>query len=254
MAVPIRSIKFWINAFIPANIPGYTMPVPGRGGETMIPGPPEPGVSAGAGAGWYGYVPYAYAYAYPTLTSYGYHTDNRTFNNDIRASSRMHCECTVDMSLGQPVMTQYHRCDQTIAYNKADGSIAKTGYGEIKRMGFQLSSIDRDTVRIKMKYASSNPCVPPSKRIADINFFGDILIDFGARFLMSTVFLDNFPAFEAYATINDGAGVKLFHRMPEKGSTVVSLVGFAGIIAAASRKEEEKLVDEDQDGVFEPRY
>src|SRR6185503_21297619 len=160
MAVPIRSIKFWINAFIPGNIPGYTIPVPGRGGETMIPGPPEPGVTKGAGAGFHGYIPYAYAYAYPTLTSYGYHTDGRTFSNDIKASSRMHCEFRIDISTGRPQMTQYHRCDKTIAYNKADGTIAKTAFGETRRMGFQLTSIDREAVRIQMKCASSNPCVP----------------------------------------------------------------------------------------------
>jgi hypothetical protein len=28
MATVIRSIKFWINAFIPRDIPGYTMTVP----------------------------------------------------------------------------------------------------------------------------------------------------------------------------------------------------------------------------------
>lgn len=33
MAVPIRSVEFWINAFIPRDIPGYTMTVPaGRTG------------------------------------------------------------------------------------------------------------------------------------------------------------------------------------------------------------------------------
>ena len=46
MAIEIRSMKFWINAFIPRDIPGYTMTVPkGRyAGLTMIPGPQTVGI------------------------------------------------------------------------------------------------------------------------------------------------------------------------------------------------------------------
>ncbi|MBC7797825.1 MAG: hypothetical protein H7Z37_13210, partial [Pyrinomonadaceae bacterium] len=59
MAVPINSVKFWINAFIPLSVPGYTLAVPSHGGMSMIPGP--------------GVNPFSDCY----------HTDQRSFSNNI---------------------------------------------------------------------------------------------------------------------------------------------------------------------------
>lgn len=68
MPTPIHSVKFWINAFIPRDVSGYTKPVPGgpHRGKTMIPG--------------------------PNPVSDCYLTDQRDFSNDIHAKSRMHSE------------------------------------------------------------------------------------------------------------------------------------------------------------------
>ncbi len=68
MPVDIRSIKFWINAFIPKDIPRYTRPVPGSPVITMIPGPVlVPGSDC-------------------------YPTDQRGFSYEVHAKSRMHSE------------------------------------------------------------------------------------------------------------------------------------------------------------------
>jgi hypothetical protein len=89
-AVAIKSVKFWINAFIPKIIPGYTRPVPGNPMLTMIPGPVL------------------------VTGSDCYYTDQRDFSNEIHASSRMHSEGRVEFrSSRDPVMTQWHNCDTT---------------------------------------------------------------------------------------------------------------------------------------------
>jgi hypothetical protein len=246
MPLPVHSIKFWINAFVPAFIPGITVPVPGRGGETMVPGPPELGFSGGAGAGLgkYSLTPLARA-------PYGFQTDGRVFSSDPKASSRMHSEVKVDTATGQQTVTQHHECGRTLVYSQTDGSILRSGFTDNRRMGFVVSKDIPGFVGLRMSCASSNPCVPASTRITDIEYSGDLEIDFAKRSILIKLFLDDFPAFEAYAAINDGPGVELFRRMPEKGTEVSALVGFAGIAAEASRKEHRQLVDTDDDAVFD---
>jgi hypothetical protein len=97
MPVPIRSVKFWINAFIPRHIPGYTRAVP-KGihlGKTMIPGPQRPGFGARR-----------------IEVSDCYLTDQREFSNDIHAKSRLHSEFRIDFGGGMSTLTQWYNCDE----------------------------------------------------------------------------------------------------------------------------------------------
>src|SRR5919108_1609130 len=81
-----RTVKVWINAFIPRQVPGKTRPVPGAtNGQTMLSGP-VPGVSD------------------------CFCTDNRGFSRDIHASSRMHAELEIDLR-GPSENFQWHNCD-----------------------------------------------------------------------------------------------------------------------------------------------
>lgn len=57
------TLKIWISSFIPKDIAGYTMAVPGQAGRSMIPG--------------------------PTPLSDCFHTDQRGFSSDPNASARM---------------------------------------------------------------------------------------------------------------------------------------------------------------------
>ena len=57
--------------------------------------------------------------------------------------------------------------------------------------------------------------------------------------------IDQFPAFEAYATINDGFGVMLLQEAPPKGNTVMNLM------RTADRPFKRKLEDKNGDGIFE---
>ncbi|MFL5033374.1 MAG: hypothetical protein ACJ8E1_26215 [Xanthobacteraceae bacterium] len=57
--------------------------------------------------------------------------------------------------------------------------------------------------------------------------------------------IDQFPAFEAYATINDGAAVTLFQIPPPPGNTVMNLPG------KANRRVRFRLEDRNGDGIFD---
>ena len=90
-------------------------------------------------------------------------------------------------------------------------------------------------IRIRMDCAASNPCSPSSRLFGDIDFTGTIEIDIAQRTIEFNGLLDQFPAFEAYATINDGAGVTMFQESPPTGNTVMNLPGLTGINAVGFR-------------------
>jgi len=250
MPVPIRSVKFWINAFIPRDITGYTLAVPGgpHRGKTMIPG--------------------------PNLASDCFLTDQRTFSNDIHAKSRMHAEMKVDFTTPTPTLTQWHNCDYTTECDCEDGDEECHKKGDPSRMSFSLQPNPIRTatssrpgtilfpptiihyptggprpanefVRIRMDCAASNPCAPTSRLFGDIDFNGTIEIDTVQRTIEFDGMLDQFPAFEAYATINDGAGARMFQESPPPGNTVMNLPG------PANRPKRCRLQDSDGDGIFE---
>mgnify|MGYP006943063210 CR=1 FL=1 len=70
----IKTVKVWINSFIPRDIPDYTFDSP-DGNGTVIPGPHTP---------------------LHFTTCFG--TDNRDFSSEIHASSRTHSEVEFDVS------------------------------------------------------------------------------------------------------------------------------------------------------------
>lgn len=244
MAVAINSMKFWINAFIPLNVTNYTKPIPGHPGMTMIPGPSF------------------------NLLSDCYHTDQRSFSNNINASSRMHSEVKIDFSGGGQAMTQKHNCDETIECDCEDGDEECKKKGDTKNMNFIIQPlpnpnlavptpritiptpvlpVSSSTITIQMKCAAHNPCAPSSTLGGDIDCEGTIYMDRSARRIECDIKIDSFPAFEAYATINDGAGVMLFQIAPPIGNTVMNLPG------PATRAVQVRLEDLDGDGIFEKR-
>jgi hypothetical protein len=116
--VSIQSIKFWLNAFIPRYIPGYTRPVPAgkHVGKTMIPGPQSTRVPTG--------IPFS---TVDVGISDCYLTDQRVFSNDIRAKSRMHSEVKVNFGGTSPTITEFHNCDETTEIDCEDGTVEDTG-------------------------------------------------------------------------------------------------------------------------------
>jgi len=222
MAVLIESMKFWMNAFIPRTVLGYTREVP-KGpdkGKTMIPG--------------------------PLPTSDCFLSDQRAFDNYIHASSRMHAECKVDFTTAMPRMITYFNCDETKELDCVEGNTECECKGKTNRMSFVMRRpVSSRRVVLEMKCAANNPCSPSSRLFGDIDFRGVITLDRSARTVEFVGLVDQFPAFEAYATINDQGGVALFRLDPPRGNTVMNLPG------DADRPVKATLVDADGDGVFE---
>lgn len=244
MATVIRSIKFWINAFIPRDIPGYTMTVPkGRyAGFTMIPGPQSVGVPIPPRPS--PYMMYQGVSTVRVGTSDCYLTDQRTFSSNINEKSRMHSEVKVDFSSPTPLITQWHNCDFTTECDCEDGDVECHKPGKTSRMGFFPISVGPRTT-IRMDCAASNPCAPTSRLFGDIDYEGTIVFDKDTRTIQIDILIDRFPAFEAYATINDGPGTVLFREAPPIGNTVMNLPG------RADRPIRRSLKDRTGSGIFE---
>ena len=228
MPVPVRSMKFWINAFIPRDVTGYTLAVPAGThlGKTMIPG--------------------------PNPLSDCYLTDQRGFTNDIHAKSRMHSEFRIEFNPFSPIFTQWHHCDSTTELDCGDGDEEGTSTGNTSRMKFTLlrgsASSPTGPFVIEMDCSACNPQAPTSRVLGDIDYRGRITVSPAAPAGPSIeidIIIDSFPAFEAYATINDGAGVMMLNESPPLGNTVMNLPG------TANRPFKRLLEDRGSDGIFE---
>jgi hypothetical protein len=219
-----NSIKVWANAFIPLNVPGYTKVVP-KGpfkNRTMIPGP--------------------FAWSDCFLT------DQRDFSEHIHAKSRMHCEARVDLLTNPPKMTQWHNCDFTTECDCDDGEEECHEQGKTTNMSYVMAYDPKlSTVRLNLAARAWNPCSPASAVGGEIDMKMKFVLDTTNKTLVCSATVDSFPAFEAYATINDGAGVAIFHQPPPTGRTVMDLPGEATTMIAPVM-----LVDPGS-GVFERR-
>jgi hypothetical protein len=173
-----------------------------------------------------------------------YLTDQRSFSADIHAKSRMHSEFKLAYSRGTPTMTQWHNCDLTTELDCEDGCVECQKTGKVNRMKFELVSVGSNA-EIVMDCAASNPCSPSSRLFGDIDCEAVIRYDPVARLLEIEGKIDQFPAFEAYATMNDGAGVAIFQLSPPAGNTVMNLPG------GANRKIHYTIQDANGDGVFD---
>jgi hypothetical protein len=221
MTIPIRSITFWINAFIPRDISGYTRSVPAgiHLGKTMIPG--------------------------PNPMSDCYLTDQRSWDSSPSAKSRMHSEFTIDFGGATSSFKQSHRCDTTTELDCGDGDVEATATGSTSRMNFVKQPSLGSTIEIDMTCAASNPCAPTSRLFGDIDYQGRITVDAAARSLTIDALIDAFPAFEAYSSINGGAAFALFREPPPPGNTVMNLP------SAANRPVKFKIEDRNGDAVFD---
>lgn len=124
------------------------------------------------------------------------------------------------------------------------GAVRCQRRADTARMKFSLAAVE-PTVTIHMDCLASNPCSSVSWAFGDIAYKGAIIIDPGARSITIDLMIGLFPAFEAYAAINEGRGATLFHYAPPAGVTV------ARTPVGATRPIRARLEDRDGDGFFE---
>ena len=194
-----RTVKVWINAFIPRHVPGKTEDVAGGDGRTMLRGP-VPGVSD------------------------CFLTDGRDFSSDIDASSRMHSEIEIDLS-GPSEVFQWHRCHATVEVDCEDGTEECRQEADTSDMTFRdLRGAPDSLIHIDLRGAANNPCFTGSP---DIDYTGTVTIDTRARTVAFAGMIDAFPAFEMYASIDGGPALTLFRTLPIPGKDPWNLAGDA---------------------------
>lgn len=217
MSTPLKSVTFWINAFLPWALPGAT---------TVLQVGPSRGHSAITG-------PQRYCL-----------TDQRGFSKVMMAQSRMHSAVTIHFGDATPMLTQQHRCDYTTECDRETGEVTARAKASTANMRFRLISAE-PIVTIQMSCLSGNPCTSSTWAFGDIEYKGTIFIDPTTRRIAVDLMTGTFPAFEGYAAINDGIGSIVFRMMPPAG--IMSMY----ITPGATRLIRSQLEDRAGDGVFE---
>jgi hypothetical protein len=235
-------LQFWINAFIPGVVAGYTQDITTgtHGGKSAIP---LPGI----------------ARLHPGNTlkpaNVGYLTDQRSFSNNPTASTRMRSIATVDLRPGSCMpMTATHETSGTTEVNIKTGAQLGFANADMSRCSWKQVVIAAP-ILVGTTYLPFGGLVPINAgfRPPNLNEFhmdlvaqaGDPLvagaadIDYKGRFsvwqttgnkptvtVTFTGKLDSFPAFEAYASFN-GVTKTIFTSPPPPGNTVLNLLGRA---------------------------
>jgi len=189
--VPIHSITFWLNAFIPRDISGATVRL--RDGEykglTVLRGPRC------------------------------YLTDQRDFSSDPGARSRMHSLVIVNFER-EVNLAQSHRCDELIECDPMSGDVLRKGHGSTSKMNFCLLASAPDIlVQINCRYSDVFNRV--GHGINEIEYNGTIKIDSTVRSIDIDLMICLFPSFEGYAAIDDSPGAVLFRHAPPAGILAV---------------------------------
>jgi hypothetical protein len=228
------SLRFWINAFIPKLVAGYTRVIPTGTyvGKTAIPLPLLADLNP--------------VNLWKDLSDWfdvGYLTDQRSFDAAPDASVRMRSWVEIDPS-ALAVIDKGHESSGTTEVDLKTGT----------RLGFKVADMSRCTWTIpSIQTAQTSPVFPtpvfPGSPLAPAGLklqlqaaAGDPLvsgaadIDYEGQLLVAPVIggvsvsfdgkIDSFPAFEAYASL-DGKTQQLFKVPPPPGVTVQSLPGSA---------------------------
>src|SRR5215217_1808861 len=189
----IRSVKIWIKAFIPNDYERATI-VPGTGahaGKTSITDL------------W--------------LLNRCFLTDQRSFSSDIHAEARMHCEIGFDVAKSKETY-QFHHCYDTIEVDCKGGHEKCRAQGSTKDMRFHDFEVSADKLRytVQVTAASKNPCVKigPVAVTPNLDFEGQITVavtdDQTSAIVTFNGKVEMYPAFEMYASANDGQPETVF--------------------------------------------
>lgn len=136
------------------------------------------------------------------------------------------------------------RCDVTTECDITTDDVILRRKAGTERMTCMLTAIEPQVV-VHMNCHTSNPGTSASWAFGDIDYVGMMVIDPVARSLAVDLKIGLFPAFEGYASINDGPAVTVFRYAPPAG------FGPGRVPSGASRPIRAFLADRDGDGVFE---
>jgi hypothetical protein len=229
MASLTGTLTFWLSAFIPKDVPNYTrkMTKGTNSGKTAIPLPSIARLNPGN--------------LFKDLAA-GYLTDQRTFNSSKSASARMRSLAEVELSPLKVALTS-QTTSGTTEVNIDTGATTDYAMCDMSRCKFgALTLVKKDPLaeameavtgrkpvvaRMKLKAAAFDPLVASA---ADIDYEGTFTItldhDAGSLTVDFNGKIDDFPAYECYATFNNVTKA-LFKVPPPAGNTVANLLGGA---------------------------
>ncbi len=218
------TLTVWINAFIPKNVPGYTVVVNASGrhsgvhtGKTAVPLPKSARLN-----------PFNLIKNFDA----GYLTDQRTFS-DMFPAGRMpsvRMRSLAELTFGPTQMVnvlskQIHESTGTTEVDMEIGSQLGFKVADMSRCSWMLAE-DRSSIRLIVKGQAADPLVSTA---ADIDYEGTFTIteNHPIKGVVTVEFsgkIDAFPAFECYARMNNVTKT-LFTAPPPPGNTVLSLPG-----------------------------
>jgi hypothetical protein len=222
VASPVRSLRVWINAFIPGHVPGYTdeLTTGLHAGKTVL---------YGLGGGKEAYM-----------------TDQRMFSSALDASSQMHSEALVDFLASPAKLAEWHACDFSAPLAGEDGA-AERQPADTSRMHVTMAtqrtlSSHRDVARavgvlprrldasaeeiyLYFSAAATPVCEHMAAHFGDITYEGVAIFDPPRSALAFHGEVHRFPAFEMYASVNEAAPIAVFRLSPPRGSQTLHRPG-----------------------------
>lgn len=236
----MATVTFWLNAFIPRIVPGYTIALTAgpHSGKTAIPLP-------GQARLWPGNT-------FKPLNT-GYLTDQRGFDNSPSASRRMQSMAVIDLAT-MTMASQAHTTSGTTEVNTATGAQQGFAFANMSRCAFAQvpnpspsspfggvgaifgvahggstfprTAVQPPTATIELVAQAGDPLVGLA---ADIDFTGTLTVVMPSAGVVTVTFqglIDDFPAYDCYASFG-GAAKTMFTSAPPPGNTVVDLLGSA---------------------------
>ena len=201
----VSTVTLWVNAFIPHYIADLTKPYPKDPEMTMLPG--------------------------PSAVNDCFLTDQRSFSSNIMAKSRVHSEVQVDLTGEPSIPFEHHACSQTTEVDCEDGDVECSRTGVVRGNKFHNLSVSTSgtvtRVELDLQTEASNPCFNGSP---DIDIEGHIVLSISPIGDRVSVhfdgYVDQFPAFEMYATAGEGRYARsVFQVLPYPGKTPADLFG-----------------------------
>jgi hypothetical protein len=238
----IRTLTLWLNAFIGKDVKNgdgtpfsFALTKGPHAGKSAIPGP------------FNGIVP-----GFDDC----YLTDQRSFDQDKNASSRIHAEVRIDFTGSVPELTlvqPFGETVDTVRLRASTGAVLNTGRGKA-RGGFTAAGgfvAGSKEVTVRFTIAASNPVAkmprtvpvpnplpiipiplpiplppssedPPAVVAPDIDMIGEFTVDAEERTLKFRGLIDGFPFFEGYVAADGSPSVTIFQEPPQPGESPAS--------------------------------
>ncbi|WP_421743034.1 hypothetical protein [Cellulomonas sp.] len=203
----IRWIEFWLNVFI-ASDEADAIPVPAgiHVGKTMVHGLPGVGDC--------------------------FLTDQRTFDDDINAPSRVQLKGRFDTLMG--TLDIKARAGPTVELDCEDGDVEGVGVASLEGVHWGDPRIDEDNgwiygAQIRFSARVADPLVLLARAVGAVDLSGVINISTADRWSTADFRVsgrvDAYPHYEMYVRVDGGETQPVFRRKPRRGATALELLG-----------------------------